>query len=60
MEGGVSGVLLTAQSAPTSNRCQAMTITNFFAFTGSMEPLAISYIHVISQSKDNEVHTVQK
>ena len=35
------------------------TIKNFFSLEGSMYPLTVKFIHVINQTENNEVYTVQ-
>ena len=59
MEAKVSEVLLTVLLVSAYTLHQSMNIINCVSFTGSMYPLAVKFIHVINQTENNEVYTVQ-
>ena len=58
MEDQVSETLLIAQYVPVSTIYRALDITNFFAFTSSMDPLTIKQTFMIIQTKYNEVYNM--
>ena len=58
MEEKFSRILFSLQLASASILRQYLDITNFFAVTGYMNPLAVKFNHMINQTENNELYTV--